>query len=42
MAPAVRAHAVTNPFLYLPVEVAARELDAKLLLPRSRSAPATK
>jgi hypothetical protein len=23
---------VTNPFLYLPVEVAARELDAKLLL----------
>jgi surface carbohydrate biosynthesis protein len=24
--------AVTNPFLYLPVEVAARELDAKLLL----------
>ncbi len=32
MAPAVQAHAVTNPFLYLPVEVAARELDAKLLI----------
>jgi surface carbohydrate biosynthesis protein len=28
----LQAHAVTNPFLYLPVEVAARELDAKLLL----------
>jgi surface carbohydrate biosynthesis protein len=32
VAPAVQAHAVTNPFLYLPVEVAARELDAKLLI----------
>jgi surface carbohydrate biosynthesis protein len=28
----LQVHAVTSPFLYLPVEVAARELDAKLLL----------
>ena len=32
MAQCLGAGVVTNPFLYLPVEVAARELDAKLLL----------